>query len=113
MHWYEFILRVSVAILAGALIGLERQWRTRGGGLRTNTLVAASAAMFLLIDAMATHHTTPAGIASYVVSGISLLGMAVIISRGISIRELNTAAIGLEPDVTSVRWQVVERNGHC
>ena len=41
VHWYDFILRLGVAIRAGALIGLERQWRSRGAGLRTNTLAAA------------------------------------------------------------------------
>ena len=92
LHWYEFILRLGVAVLAGAAIGLERQRRQRGAGLRTNTLVAAGAAMFVLIDAMTTHNSTPTRIASYVVSGIGFLGAGVIISDGVSIRGLNTAA---------------------
>ncbi|MBV9605934.1 MAG: MgtC/SapB family protein [Solirubrobacterales bacterium] len=74
LHWYEFVLRVVTAVCAGALIGLERQWRSRGAGLRTNTLVAAGAAMFVLIDAMSTHNSTPTRIASYVVSGVGFLG---------------------------------------
>jgi putative Mg2+ transporter-C (MgtC) family protein len=49
MSWHEFILRLGAAVLGGALIGFERQWRSRGAGLRTNTLVAAGAAMFVLI----------------------------------------------------------------
>ena len=92
LAWYDFILRLGVAVLGGALLGLERQWRSRGAGLRTNTLVAAGAAMFVLIDAMATHNTTPTRIASYVVSGFGFLGAGVIISDGVSIRGLNTAA---------------------
>jgi putative Mg2+ transporter-C (MgtC) family protein len=56
LHWYDFLLRLSVALLGGALIGLERQWRSRGTGQRTNTLVAAGAAMFVL-----TSHMTPCG----------------------------------------------------
>ena len=92
LHPYDFILRLGVAILAGALIGLERQRRSRGAGLRTNTLVAAGAAMFVLIDAMASRNTTPTRIASYVVSGVGFLGAGVIISDGVSIRGINTAA---------------------
>lgn len=92
VHWYDFVLRLGVAVLAGALIGLERQWRSRGAGLRTNTLVAAGAAMFVLIDAMTTHNATPTRIASYVVSGVGFLGAGVIISDGVSVRGLNTAA---------------------
>jgi putative Mg2+ transporter-C (MgtC) family protein len=56
VHWYDFLLRLGVAVCAGALIGVERQWRSRGAGLRTNTLVAAGAAMFVLISRM-----TPSG----------------------------------------------------
>ena len=41
----DLVIRLGVAVLAGALIGLERQWRSRGAGLRTNTLVAGGAAM--------------------------------------------------------------------
>ena len=92
LHWYDFILRLAVASLGGALIGVERQWRSRGAGLRTNTLVAAGAAMFVLIDAMSAHNTTPTRIASYVVSGVGFLGAGVIISDGVSVRGVNTAA---------------------
>ena len=53
LSWSEFVLRLGAAVLGGALIGFERQWRSRGAGLRTNTLVAAGAAMFVLISHMA------------------------------------------------------------
>jgi putative Mg2+ transporter-C (MgtC) family protein len=52
LSWHEFVLRLGAAVLAGALIGFERQWRSRGAGLRSNTLVAAGAAMFVLISHM-------------------------------------------------------------
>jgi putative Mg2+ transporter-C (MgtC) family protein len=35
----EFALRVGLALLFGAIIGFERQWRQRMAGLRTNALV--------------------------------------------------------------------------
>ena len=41
MNWIEFVIRMSVALGLGAIIGLERQWRQRMTGLRTNGLVAA------------------------------------------------------------------------
>ena len=37
----EFIIRLAVAFALGSLIGLERQFRHRGAGLRTNALAAA------------------------------------------------------------------------
>lgn len=81
-------------MLAGALIGFERQWRSRGAGLRTNTLVSAGAAMFVLIAQMTPHQTgfDPTRITSYVVSGVGFLGAGVIISDGVSVRGINTAA---------------------
>jgi len=92
LSWYDFVLRLAAAVLAGALIGVERQWRSRGAGLRTNTLVAAGAAMFVLIAAMTPRETSPTRVASYVVSGVGFLGAGVIISDGVSVRGINTAA---------------------
>ena len=40
-------LNLFVAACLGAVIGLERQWRQRMAGLRTNTLVALGAAIFV------------------------------------------------------------------
>jgi uncharacterized membrane protein YhiD involved in acid resistance len=39
----EFVTRLAVGVGCGALIGVERQWRARMAGLRTNALVAAGA----------------------------------------------------------------------
>ena len=61
LSWNEFVLRLGAAVLGGALIGFERQWRSRGAGLRTNTLVAAGAAMFVLISQMTPHGPTRPG----------------------------------------------------
>jgi putative Mg2+ transporter-C (MgtC) family protein len=94
LSWNEFVLRLGAAVLGGALIGFERQWRSRGAGLRTNTLVAAGAAMFVLIAQMTPRQTgyDPTRITSYVVSGVGFLGAGVIISDGARVRGINTAA---------------------
>jgi putative Mg2+ transporter-C (MgtC) family protein len=73
-------------------IGAERQWRQRMAGLRTNALVAAGAAMFVVLTAL-----TVAGgddsfrIAGQVVSGIGFLGAGVILRDGLNITGLNAA----------------------
>jgi hypothetical protein len=43
-----FALQLALALLFGAAIGAERQWRQRTAGLRTNALVSSGAAMFVL-----------------------------------------------------------------
>jgi len=52
MLWYHFAIRLGLALVCGASIGAERQWRQRMAGLRTNALVAAGAAMFVMLTAL-------------------------------------------------------------
>jgi len=40
----QFFLHLSGATALGAIVGLERQWRQRMAGTRTNALVASAAA---------------------------------------------------------------------
>ncbi len=87
----EFTLRLAVGLGCGALIGIERQWRARMAGLRTNALVATGATLFVLY-AGATEDSSPTRVASYVVSGIGFLGGGVILREGFNVRGLNTAA---------------------
>lgn len=87
----DFALRLAVGVGCGALIGLERQWRARMAGLRTNALVATGATLFVLYAA-ATSDNSPTRVASYVVSGVGFLGGGVILREGFNIRGLNTAA---------------------
>jgi putative Mg2+ transporter-C (MgtC) family protein len=87
----DFALRLGAGVGCGALIGLERQWRARRAGLRTNALVAAGATLFVLYAA-ATPDSSPTRVASYVVSGIGFLGAGVILREGVNVRGLNTAA---------------------
>ena len=92
MAWYFFAIRLSVALLLGALVGAERQWRQRMAGLRTNALVAAGAGMFVMLSPLAARSDDSFRIAGQVVSGIGFLGAGVILRNGLNITGLNTAA---------------------
>ncbi len=87
----EFVVRLGIAFLLGAAIGLERQWRQRLAGLRTNTLVASGAASFVMLGVMIPG-ANATQIPAYVVSGVGFLGGGVILREGGSVRGLNTAA---------------------
>ena len=78
------------AFLLGGLIGVERQWRQRTAGLRTNVLVALGAAAF--VDLGGRVAPTNPQVIAYVVSGIGFLGAGVIMKEGAQVRGLNTAA---------------------
>ncbi|MFD9906485.1 MgtC/SapB family protein [Streptomyces sp. NPDC059063] len=88
----DFTVRLATGIGCGALIGMERQWRARMAGLRTNALVAAGATLFVLYSEAVGDPSSPTRVASYVVSGIGFLGGGVILREGASVRGLNTAA---------------------
>lgn len=93
MQIFDFFLRLGGAVLMGAVVGLERQWRQRMAGTRTNALVAAGASAFVMCAFMVRDTSrSEAQIVSYVVSGVGFLGAGVIFKDSGSVRGLNTAA---------------------
>ncbi|WP_439273245.1 MgtC/SapB family protein [Pseudochrobactrum sp. HB0163] len=83
---------LMAAFLLGGIIGFERQWRQRLAGLRTNTLVAVGAAIFVLFASLIDGDTSPTRVAAQIVSGIGFLGAGIIFKEGFNVRGLNTAA---------------------
>ena len=94
MHVFDMTLRIAESMGLGALIGFERQYRSRMAGLRTNALVAVGAALFVVLSAQGFDGQggDPTRVAAQVVSGIGFLGAGVILRDGLSVRGLNTAA---------------------
>jgi putative Mg2+ transporter-C (MgtC) family protein len=93
MLWHHFAIRLGLALILGAFIGAERQWRQRMAGLRTNALVAAGAAMFVMLTVLSARPADDSfRIAGQIVSGIGFLGAGVILRNGLNITGLNTAA---------------------
>ena len=80
------------AFILGGLIGLERQYRQRTAGLRTNILVAVGAAIFVDAANRLTGHEGAVHVMAYVVSGIGFLGAGVIMREEGNVRGINTAA---------------------
>lgn len=84
-------LRVLVAALLGAALGLEREWRGKEAGLRTNTLIAIGAALFSAVSLL--FAGDPGRIAAQVVTGVGFLGAGAIMRTGGSVQGLTTAAM--------------------
>jgi len=95
----EFLIRILLASLLGALIGLERDKHGRAAGLRTHLLVSMGAAVFTILSEVISQDenaagilSDPARIAAQVVTGIGFLGAGVIIKEGANVHGLTTAA---------------------
>ena len=96
-----FIFRLACALLAGVIIGMQRELRQHQAGLTTNALVAVGACIFILISESVIMTAVAAGglvnndnlrVLSQVVTGIGFLGAGVIMKNGISIHGLSSAA---------------------
>ncbi|MEI6508671.1 MAG: MgtC/SapB family protein [Bacteroidota bacterium] len=89
----QFELRLLLAFVLGAIIGLERQWQHKIAGLKTNSLVAGGAALFILLSEKITGDSSAAArVAAQIVTGIGFLGAGVIMREGVNISGINTAA---------------------
>ena len=88
----DYLPGILLATLLGSLIGLERQWRQRFAGLRTNALVATGAAAFASAAVSPLCRANPGPILGAVVTGIGFLGAGVIFKEDFSVVGLNTAA---------------------
>lgn len=96
-----FLFRLACALVAGILIGTERELRQRQAGLTTNSLVAVGACIFILISESVIMTAQAAGgpvnndnlrVLSQVVTGIGFLGAGVIMKNGVTIQGLSSAA---------------------
>ena len=89
--YLDFLIRIIVCFLLSIVIGIERQYRHKMVGLRTNVLVSLGAFMFNWVT-YASFNSDNTRIAAQVVSGIGFLGAGIIMKDGANIKGLNTAA---------------------
>ena len=89
------IVRLLMAAILGGLIGLEREWKHRAAGLRTNMFICFGAAMFtLLSERLAGVPSDAARIAAQIIPGIGFIGAGSIIhNRGLTTGLTSAATI--------------------
>ncbi|MGH1044396.1 MULTISPECIES: MgtC/SapB family protein [Bacillus] len=96
----DFIIRIGVAGLLGAIIGIEREIRSKEAGLKTHFLVVVGSALIMVVskyafsDIVFEEHMAldPSRIAAQVVSGVVFLGAGTIIIQKQAVKGLTTAA---------------------
>lgn len=88
----DTVISLTAAFILGGAIGLERQYRQRTAGLRTNVLVALGSAVFVDMANRMGGHEGAVHVVAYVVSGVGFLGAGVIMREEGNVRGINTAA---------------------
>jgi putative Mg2+ transporter-C (MgtC) family protein len=90
--YLEEAAQVSVAFVIGAIIGLEREFRSKPAGFRTMIMVCVGSCLYTILS-KESNTTSPDRIASNIVTGIGFIGAGVIFKEGISVNGLTTAAL--------------------
>jgi putative Mg2+ transporter-C (MgtC) family protein len=95
----ELAVRLLLAAVMGALIGVEREIHEHPAGMRTHLLVAFGCALFTVlsiygfeVSVAGASQVDPSRVAAQIVTGIGFLGAGAILKYGTSIRGLTTAA---------------------
>jgi putative Mg2+ transporter-C (MgtC) family protein len=95
----EAIQRLALAMMVGAVLGVERERLDRPAGLRTYMLVVEGACLFMICAILLAEQIVRAGgvsdpgrIASTVVQGIGFIAAGVILTTGKEVIGLTTAA---------------------
>jgi len=85
--------KILASTAVGAIIGLEREYRSKSAGLRTFTLISVGCTIFTILSEKMGGTNSPDRIASNVVTGIGFLGAGVIFKMDDRVKGLTTATI--------------------
>ncbi len=88
----EDLVKVLLAVVAGGLVGLEREFRDKAAGFRTLIFICVGAALFTILSPHLAADKDPTRIAAQVVSGVGFLGAGVILRNQGRVIGLTTAA---------------------
>lgn len=104
MDWNDQFLRIISAVIAGTILGLERESHGRAAGLRTTLLVCLASTIAMILSEgfyfESVHqvgsngwHPDPARLAAGILTGIGFLGGGAIIRQGSVVHGVTTAAV--------------------
>ena len=93
MTQFDIAIRLLLATALGGVIGIEREFRQKPAGLRTNILIAFGAALFTMVSiVLAGPGGVPDRLAGNIVTGIGFIGAGSIMRSGRSVHGMTTAA---------------------
>jgi putative Mg2+ transporter-C (MgtC) family protein len=92
INWVD-ILRLLAALIAGALIGTEREYHSKAAGLRTIALICVGSTVFTILSFKMGVIPNQDRFAANIITGIGFLGAGVIFKEENRVTGLTTAAI--------------------
>src|SRR5215213_8567077 len=87
----ELLFRLLLVVVAGGLIGMEREYRSKSAGFRTMILICLGSFLFTTFSKFMSD-ISPDRIASNIVTGIGFLGAGVIFKSDNRVNGITTAA---------------------
>ncbi len=88
---YTDIIKIAVAFLLGAILGLEREYRSKPAGFRTLIMITVGATVFTILS-YRIGSGTPDRIAANIITGIGFIGAGVIFKEGLKVSGMTTAS---------------------
>jgi putative Mg2+ transporter-C (MgtC) family protein len=89
----DFVWRLLLSAGLGAAIGLEREYRRKPAGLRTNILIAVGSTLFTIVSLEMTKGVGDTSrVAGQIVTGIGFLGGGAILRNRDTVHGMTTAA---------------------
>ncbi|WP_420146703.1 MgtC/SapB family protein [Spirosoma sp.] len=86
----EDIIRLSIALVIGGLIGSEREYHGKSAGLRTMIMICVGSTLFTMVSARI--DGSGDRVAANIVNGIGFLGAGIIFREDNRVKGLTTAA---------------------
>ena len=88
---YSDILKIAIAFLLGAALGMEREYRNKPAGFRTMIMITVGATLFTILSSRI-NINAPDRIAANIITGIGFIGAGVIFKEGMKVSGMTTAA---------------------
>lgn len=84
------IIQIIAAFIAGALLGLEREYHSKPAGFRTMILICVGSCLFTILSV--SFSTNQDRIAANIITGIGFIGAGVVFKSGSNVQGITSAA---------------------
>lgn len=86
------LLKLIIALIAGSIIGAEREYKSKAVGFRTVILITLGSCLFTILSVIMGGDKDPTRIAANIITGVGFLGAGAIFKDGASVKGITTAA---------------------